>query len=418
MSGQTDVKLLLVESAVSTSIPNSIALLAPQPISLLQQPSTETQVSSNSNIFPITCSAKTITTNFIHPNKKKRLLTFLTEQENSICSVNDNSQIILAPAPQKSEQILFNSAKPDQILINPGKTEPLNSSQQTLFIQPACVNTLPTPSIDNVKQEQTTLIINPPPPPKNESTLIINPEGTAATLITPVVSASANLPLLAPCMTPSILSHVPHVPLSSSPAAANILSHVSLSSSPAATNYTLVQSAPSVDIVSMNFPQNQTKSDQAPCRSLVENEVAGTNFNQYIEKVVCHKCRLCGYLVLNEAALKNHLIDEHEDVVVESEDISESVWLAAAVKHGIKLHCPFCSNTFNSGRSFQVHLAEDHELTDMEAQDHLVNKNKERKEKAVKALHDLKQKEREARKKRRQLTHEAYIDNNNVIRVR
>ena len=429
-AGQSDVKLLLVESS-STSIPNSIAYLAPvapQPISLIHQPSTETVSVSNSGLeqvqFPIPHTSKAITTNFIHPNKKKRLLTFLTEQENSICSVNDNNQIILTPAPQKSEQILFDSSKPDQILINSAKTESLNPPPTpTLFLQP-CVNTISAPQpMENVKQETTliinpppapkneatliinpppapkneaTLIINPPPAPKNESTLIINPEGTSATLITPVVSANGNLPLLTPCITPSIIGHV------------------SMSSSPAATNYTLVQSAPSVDIVSMNFPPKQP----APSNNNFTPQTEKSNFDQFTEQVTCYKCRICGYLAVNKTKLNNHLLDDHDDVIVVEDTTLESTWLAAAVKHGIKLNCPFCSNTFQSGRSFQVHVAEDHDRTDDQAKEHLDQKNKERKEKAQKLVKEEKQRAREARKRRRQLSYEAYIDNNNELCVR
>ena len=109
--GQTDVKLVLMESSPS-SIPNSLALLTPEPISIIQPssgPRYSVTASSNSSISQVDYPARsnTINTNLIHPNKKKRLLTFLTEQENSLCSVTDNNQIILAPS--KPEQILFNS---------------------------------------------------------------------------------------------------------------------------------------------------------------------------------------------------------------------------------------------------------------------------------------------------------------------
>ena len=456
MSGPGDVKLVLVESA-TTSIPNSIALLTPQPISLIQQQPGSRQdysdtVSSNSNInqvqFP-TCSS---TPTFIHPNKKKRLLTFLTEQENSLCSVNDNNQIILASAPQKSDQILFNSAKPvndnnqiiltsapqksdqilfnsakpvndnnqiiltsapqksdqilfnsgkaDQILINSGKTNSLNSSlTPTMFLQP-CVNTISAPpALEPVKQEQgATLIINPPPPPKNESTLIINSDSTA-TLITPVVSATANLPLLAPCITPSILSQVT---LSSAPPPAP----------PPPTNYTLVQPAPSVDILSVNFPTKPVAGHNI--LPLPEE----SNYEQYSEKVTCYKCKVCGYLAMSQNGLKHHLLDDHEDIVTEDDAVKEGAWLDIALKFGIQLNCPMCSNTFKSGRSFQVHVTEDHGVTENEAEAQLESRNKDRKEKAIRVLREEKQKEREARRRKRQLAYEAYIDNNNELKVR
>jgi hypothetical protein len=228
ISGEGDVKLLLVES-VPASIPNSLALLAPQPLGLLQPTNGmrfSFPVSSNSSYpttcppssisFPTTCPSSQVgypitclssqmsypssscgsTANPIHPNKKRRLLTFLSEQENSICSVSENNQIILTPS--KPDQILLNSGESDQL-----QGDSINGTQtQTLFLQP-CINT----SIDNIKQEQTTLIINQPQQQKNESTLIINSSGTAATLITPV-SGPGTLPVLAPCITSAMLTQV------------------------------------------------------------------------------------------------------------------------------------------------------------------------------------------------------------------
>ena len=160
-----------MESAPA-SIPNSLTLLAPQPLGLLQPNSSYPTTCPPSNIsFPTLCPSSQVgypitglssqiiypssscrsTTNPIHPNKKIRLLTILSEQENSICSVSENNQIILTPS--KPDQILFNSGKSDQI-----QGDSINGTQtQTLFLQP-CLNT----SIDNIKQEQTTLIINQP----------------------------------------------------------------------------------------------------------------------------------------------------------------------------------------------------------------------------------------------------------------
>lgn len=453
-AGQPDVKLVLVESA-TTSIPSSIALLTPQPIGLIQPSSSQSQSSiliPPSQSFNDTVSSTQFSSQssipIIHPNKKKRLLTFLTEQQNSICSVTDNSQIILTPS--KPEQILFNSAKTDQILINPQpKSEtPLSSQPQTLILQPcvtnitgsAAINPQPKsdtlilqPAIDNVKPDQTTLIIPAQPPqPKNESTLIFNSEG-AATLITPVTAA----PLLTP-ITPAppsgsftLVQPAPTVDILSvtSQAGPNVLNQVTLSSSSAPTLHTLVQplstSAPppaihtlvqpasSVDIVSV-FPD--TKS--APGHNLQPLKIKN-NYEQYAEKVMCYKCKLCGYLVTNNSALKHHVIDDHDDVVTHGdENDSEGAWLDLAIKAGILLNCSLCTNTFKSVRSFSVHMTDDHSLTDHQAEVELDKRNKERKERALELLKDRRRKEKEERKKRRELTYEAYMDQNNEIKVR
>ena len=332
ISGQ---QLVLVESAVSTSIPSSLALLAaPQPISLLQPPASPrfNTASSSSSLNHMSCSSTALPTSLIHPNKKKRLLTFLTEQENSICSVNtDSSQIILTPAAaQKPEQLLFTPAKtvPDQILLNSAKADTLSSSQPpTLFLQP-CVNTLstlPAPApLEPVKQEAAaTLIINPPPP-KPESTLIFNSEGTAAALIT---ASPAPLPLL-------------QVPLSSAP-----------------PPLALVQPgpAPNIDILPVNFPPKPVAASEPPGHNLEAlQDQDHSNFAELTESVTCYKCKLCGFLVTNQAALKHHFLDDHEDMVREDEVTLATAWLAAALRLGLQLQCPLCPNTFKSGRSFQV----------------------------------------------------------------
>merc|ERR1711963_474779 len=100
----------------------------------------------------------------------------------------------------------------------------------TLFLQP-CVNT-----------KAATLIINQTQRTKNEPTLIINPEGTAATLIAPV-SGPTNLPILTPCISSNMLGPDPAPSLH-------------FSNSAPVTNYTytgLVQS-PTIDILPMNLP--------------------------------------------------------------------------------------------------------------------------------------------------------------------
>eukprot|EP00092_Neocalanus_flemingeri_P014578 GFUD01015727.1.p1 GENE.GFUD01015727.1~~GFUD01015727.1.p1 ORF type:complete len:1020 (-),score=204.84 GFUD01015727.1:156-3215(-) len=435
ISGQTDVKLLLVESSPS-SIPNNLALLAPQPLGLLQPttgPRFSFPVSSNSSYpttsfpttcpssqagYPITCISSqisypttcipsscgtTISTNLIHPNKKRRLLTFLSEQENSLCSVSENNQIILTPS--KTDQILFNSGKSDQILLNPTKTDSITPPQtQTLFLQP-CINT----PMDTIKQEQTTLIINQPPQQKNESTLIINSAGTAATLITPV-SGPGTLPVLAPCITSTILTQV-----------SNSSQQFTLTnSSPLSSTYSLVPS-PNVDILSVDFSQKQVPiaSNQPPSSAQHLPQLQPRcDYEQYCEKVTCYKCKLCGYLSLTNTALKHHLIDDHEEMVTEAENINEIAWLPTALKSGIQLACPLCSNKFNSGRSFKVHATEDHGLKECEAERELEIRNKDRKEKAFKVIREEKQRDRQERRKRKQTSYEAYVDANNELRIR
>ena len=395
MSAQPDVKLLLMESSPS-SIPNSLALLTPEPISIIQPssgPRYNVTASSNSSISQEDYSSRsnTITTNLIHPNKKKRLLTFLTEQE--------NNQIILAPS--KSDQILFNSGKSDEILINSAKTEAINATPApTLFLQP-CVNSMadPNQTIEQAKQEQAaTLIINQTQRTKTEPTLIINPDSMAATLIAPV-SGPATLPLLTPCISSNMLGQEARTPFSNSAPV---------------TNYTLVQS-PNLDILPVNFAAKPANlgHNLKPIQPQQPQ-----SYEQYCEKVTCFKCKLCGVLVLSQAALRHHILDDHEEVVDEEDSVKESDWVSVALKHKIQICCSLCTNKFNSGRSFKVHMAEDHGLSDSEAERELDKINKERKEKSIKVMREEKLKAKEERRKKRRVSFEAYIDGNNELKIR
>ena len=111
-------------------------------------------------------------------------------------------------------------------------------------------------------------------------------------------------------------------------------------------------------------------------------------------------------------------MDDHEDIVGESENIHETAWLPTALKSGIQLICPLCSNRFNSGRSFKVHATEDHGLKECEAERELEIRNRDRKEKALKVIREEKQRERQERRKQKHTSYEAYVDANNELRIR
>ena len=345
-----------------------------------------------------------------HTNKKRRLLTFLAEQDpvQPLCSGNKSSQIILAPTTAKPDQIIFNPAKSDELLLNSTKPETLplpvaaSQAQQTLYFQP-CINTC-TP-IEPVKPEQTTLIINQPAAQKPESTLIINSEGTAATLITPVVSGPSALPLLGQACITTTLTKETHS------------STFTLTNSSPLTNYTLVPSP----LLSVDFTQKQSVASTTAGHNL--QQMQPMNYDQYYEQVMCFKCTVnkCGFLCLNITALKHHLIDDHDDLMLDADDenVNETSWLPDALKSGIQLSCPhkFCPNKFNSGRSFKVHMTEDHGLDETDAERELEIRNRQRKEQVMKARKEQKLKERDERRRRKR-SYEAYVDSNNELRIR
>ena len=86
--------------------------------------------------------------------------------------------------------------------------------------------------------------------------------------------------------------------------------------------------------------------------------------DNYIEKVVCCKCCLCGYLSTSQKRIKDHLEREHFDALVSSNIQNNFAdWSIVAQKEQIPLRCPLCTNTFHGVYlSFKVHLIDDHGL--------------------------------------------------------
>ena len=129
---------------------------------------------------------------------------------------------------------------------------------------------------------------------------------------------------------------------------------------------------------------------------------------------------MCGFLCLSSTSLRHHLIDDHEETGLDSEEAttSNAAWLPTALRAGIQLTCPVCPNTFNSGRSFKVHLNEDHGWDEMHADAEFDRRNDERREKASEVMAEERRRAREERRKRKQAGFEAYVDANNELRIR
>merc|ERR1712062_43407 len=108
--------------------------------------------------------------------------------------------------------------------------------------------------------------------------------------------------------------------------------------------------------------------------------------NDYIETLVCSKCKICGYLTTSSEKISSHLESEHLDVlessVLSSTSTSTSAntnWLLIAQKHQIPLRCPLCINTFRGTHlSFKVHLMDDHSLNEDGTNAHYDTQNEKR----------------------------------------
>ena len=259
-----------------------------------------------------------------------------------------------------------------------------------------------------LQSQPTTLIIEAQqaqPQTKPESTLIINSQGTAATLYTP---ATAFTPATA-CTVP--VSDSLQLALSSQ-APMLAPTYALMTTSPLTTSGELL---PTSSLLPSSILSFATSPKPSTSRDLLEPAL-----KEWTETVICYKCKLCGYLALSATGLKHHLIDDHEECGLETEDTAglASSWLPTALRAGIQLCCPVCPNMFNSGRSFKVHLDEDHGWSESQAEAELARRNEERREKVVEVIAEEKKRQREERKRKKQTGFEAYVDSNNELRIR
>ena len=142
-------------------------------------------------------------------NKKRRLLTFLAEGNNveALCSKNDQGLLVNQSQPSKSETFILSPACPSlmnvsspTILLNPSSSANNKPEPSTIYLNPNrtprqenAASTIflssegPQTALSVEKGGNPDVFINQPEPiNKNEQTLIINSDGTQATLITPV----------------------------------------------------------------------------------------------------------------------------------------------------------------------------------------------------------------------------------------
>lgn len=168
-------------------------------------------VSSEQNNAILTGGYDSYSTSMIHPKKKRRLLTFLTEENNmgTLTATSTEQAIIVNQSqPSKSDTFILSSSCPSLVsvsssptlIINPsGTISSVTKPEPTIFLNTSTKNSIPSTiyiseGSNPGKETNPDVYLNQAEGiGKNEQTLIINSDGTQATLITPVSAAQATL---------------------------------------------------------------------------------------------------------------------------------------------------------------------------------------------------------------------------------
>ena len=157
-----------------------------------------------------------------------------------------------------------------------------------------------------------------------------------------------------------------------------------------------------------------------------DSEGDNAAFWKNVDVFTCYKCRHCGYLGVSRRDAKEHLEEEHEDLVPASAigdpDADPSNWLQVAKKQKIPIQCPSCPNTFMAERSFKVHMTDDHSISEQEVEVVASTCQQSRKEITLRYIkakqEELKAKRADSRRKKRGSNLEVYINENGEMRLR
>ncbi len=153
-----------------------------------------------------------------------------------------------------------------------------------------------------------------------------------------------------------------------------------------------------------------------------------------VESISCYKCTVCGFLGMTVTSVEEHCLLEHEEELEGTEPRQQvrrsgnrsrsasSSWMSVAIQEGVKLQCPLCPNQFSaeSSRSFKVHVTDDHDKEEAEAESLFQQCNARRRTATINALRIRRRKERDRKRKLcpDQLSLEAYVDEKGELRVR
>jgi hypothetical protein len=97
-------------------------------------------------------------------------------------------------------------------------------------------------------------------------------------------------------------------------------------------------------------PENAKFSKETKKRNIEDVE-----FENYVEQVVCYKCKFCPFLTLEKKGVALHVQLVHGSQLPSNQQ---------ETRHNIK--CPGCKNVFFTSKSLRVHLSQDHQVGDEE----------------------------------------------------
>ena len=165
-------------------------------------------VSAEQSNAILTGGYDSFSSNIIHPKKKRRLLTFLTEENTLTATSTEQGILVNQSQPSKSDTFILSSSCPSLVsvsssptlILNPsGTISSVTKSEPTIYLNTSTKNSIPSTiyiseSANSGKETNTDVYLNQTESiGKNEQTLIINSDGTQATLITPVSASQATL---------------------------------------------------------------------------------------------------------------------------------------------------------------------------------------------------------------------------------
>jgi len=440
-----------VQFAGLTAIPsitsNGITCITNLPAQVTTQASLPAVNSLSLDCLPSSSSSSGISTgefapyspNIGHQNKKRRLLTFLTEDNNvSLCSTNkvDQSILVNQDQPNKSETYILSSSVPSLVavssntqtlILDPSVVTIATSKPQTIFINSDGTSFVSdgkiptssaiflgsnTESFSGQKADNPGVYLNQRES-KNEQTLIINSDGTHATLLTPVTATNQ----------PTLLATQPQN-LGPGAGDENLVTGQLLQSStvgyapgPTLSFRPVLNTSFTVESLTNNQELDNIAVDSMAVQFPVRNNKDGL-LDSFIEKMSVFKCTMCGYIGTTAEIVEIHIIDDHDDKVSGLKFEDEMNWMKVAQRSGIKLDCPMCANLFSSERSFKVHLTEDHLLSECDAISSFIAENAERKKKTLLKIRQEKEKRKEERARLKQHSYEAYVNAEGELRVR
>lgn len=106
----------------------------------------------------------------------------------------------------------------------------------------------------------------------------------------------------------------------------------------------------------INYEKASSEHTNAKCsKETKKQNIEEVELENYVEQVVCYKCKFCPFLTLEKKGVALHVQLVHSSQLLGSQQ---------ETRHNIK--CPGCKNVFFTSKSLRVHLSQDHQVGDEE----------------------------------------------------